>query len=179
MEKFDVNVSDDSYNKRSKEMRDACRKMMREGYFKLNVDEKPNLNVWIPFYKLLCDEVLKIKKKYPSKNIIITQSVYIYEVRKYIRDYLGNNLLFIILNTDSNLLVERIIERHSAQAKELGQTFEEYQGKTVDEFKKNCALWSKGFELMVKDEINTYQIDIDKNVTINHVFNKAKDILNV
>eukprot|EP01084_Bolivina_argentea_P078856 143094_1 len=175
-------ITTDTYSNRSKELIYAYdTQAHKNGYDALWRDEKPPLSVWTPYYKLLAEEIKKVQSIYNDKNIIITQAAYPFIVRQYLRDILGNQLIFIIINVSTDILIKRVMDRMTKEGAEIGQTLEERVksfGATMKQFEQQLVICMKGFDLKQNNEPNTYQIDVDANMSSDQVFQTAQILIN-
>ena len=139
--------------------------MVKKGYFALFEGNKPDISVWKPFYTLFSNEIIKQRKIYPNKNMVISHAVYLREVRDLLRELLGNNLIFIILNTSTDLLLKRKLIYIEETAQRIGKTGKEYLkslGSSFEKATKTITMAYNGFETIQYNEMNTYQIDINQ-----------------
>eukprot|EP00483_Globobulimina_turgida_P005125 UN05135 len=173
-------IAPQSLKNRSKELIDAYDNLaVKNGYQALFKGENPPLSVWKPYYTLLAKEILKVRSKYNDKNMICSQSVYPYCVREYLRSVLCPELIFIVLNTPTELLTKRIIDRDTKSAAGRGWTLKEYIDSfpgdyTIEKYKNEIAVRFIGFEQMQKNEPKTFQIDVDENMTTDEVLHATE-----
>jgi len=168
--------------KRSKKLEESYMKCMKDGYEALFSGKSPDLSAWTPFYSLLCAEVKRMRGKYADKHVVVTHAIYLRSIRDLIRETLGEEVLFIILNPPVNVLGDRAVKRVLEYAKKAKQTPQQYLhgwGIDLDEIHGMTVRNSKGFELKQKDEANSLQIDIDAAMTPEDVFKAAKQSLSL
>ena len=206
-------ISKQTHLKRNEKISNVFTLAVEKGYMPL-FDPKSNLRLnqikiapFAPFYELIIARVKKILKEQKEqekqkekekkedekaeknnsyRNIIITQAVYPFVVREYLRQlFVGSiniKFIFVILNTSVDLLNVRVRARTELSAKEQGKTLDEYCqsfNMTPKEWDEAVTRNQKGFELMIENEENTIQIDINKTMTKQDVFNQVKQQLNL
>eukprot|EP01084_Bolivina_argentea_P236116 397116_1 len=178
-------IAPESLMKRSNELIEAYDKLaVEKGWLALFRGENPPLSVWTPYYSLMAKEILKVRAKYNYKDMIMTQSVYPFCVREFLRSILGKELVFIILNTSKELLTKRIIARDTKNAKTLGKTLQQYidsfgRHTSFEQYEKQVGSRLIGFDVMRTNEPNTFQIDVNEKMTVDDVFHITQNILNV
>lgn len=151
----------------------------KHGFQALFDGKSTDLAVWTPFYSLVCDEVKRTRVQFEDKHIVITHAVYLRSVRDYIRETLGGEVTFLILNTSTNLLPVRGVNRISEIAKRNKQTPQQYLDQwqvKLEDIHAKMVRNQRGFELMQQDEPDTFQLDITENMSRADVFEKAKEL---
>ena len=179
-----VNLESDAYKNRPQELVQAWDKAQKEGYYKLFQKEPTEFSAFQPLYDLMTDRIIKDRASNKNKHIVMSQVVFTREIRDYLRKKLGDDLVFIILNTKKELLVQRLLDRTEEECKEMGVTLIDRikswnPDMDVEGLKSHLAASSNGFEFKEDDEPNTYQIDIDETVNVNDVLSKVANFLNL
>jgi len=166
------------------EIQNAIRTIVQKVYMNLWSNRAPDPKGWEKFYDLVLGVYMKRKKELEGRHIIFDHAVYVRENRDYIRKILGDDLVFLLLDTSGELLYNRIEARTTNQAKSAGMSLKEWvkswnNGHTVESVK---AMWRRnitGFQPMHPDEPNTFQITITEDVSIRDVLKWAQDILDL
>ena len=109
------------------------------------------------------------------------QSVYPVAVRNFLRRQLGEELIVIIIETQKDLLIKRVVARDTNDAAKLGQTLKERLdsfGVSEEQYRERVAARMIGFEALHKNEHrNSYSIDVDESVSAENVLRKTEQIL--
>lgn len=167
--------------KRSKELEAAFTLCTKQGFEALFNGESPDLSVWTPFFSMLCVEVGRARDKYKDKDMVVTYAVYLRSIRDYIRKTLKNeNVTFLILNPPPALLADRGMKRVLEVAEKARKTPQQYLqewGIDLDQIKGMQFRMTNGFEVKQMDEPDTVQIDVDKQMSKEDVFEEAKRLL--
>jgi len=167
---------------RPSEMAKAVTEAIGVGRTKLGKGEYVPWKVWEDFYRLLSRDIASRCGTMREQDFIITFAVYQRSERDYLREMLGRNLTFLLLNVPEELLAERIHDRTRHKAKEKGMTLEEYcsafhPGKTATEVFADWKLRRSGFQPKQLDEPNTVQIDVTWEMSKDHVARAAAELL--
>ena len=113
--------------------------------------------------KCRADDIYKHRTRFKDANIVIAQCVFTKNQRNCIRKILGPELIFIILNLNDECQFERIEKRHG---KSVGQ-----------EYKNTLMNYAKLCESAAHSEPNTYNIDINENMTSKDVTSKIIELI--
>ena len=114
------------------------------------------------YYTGLCKDI-KTEKKRMGGDWVVAQAVPSKALRKHIREQLGPELMFVVLNMTKEDQMKRIKQRHNG----------EEQGGVVDWLTKLYDL----FEPATDDEENTYGLDVTTEMSREDVMKKVLDIL--
>jgi len=158
--------------------------IVQKVYMNLWSNRKPDPTGWEQFYSLCLKTYAERKDEFQNECVIFDHAVYVRENRDYIRQLLGEDLIFLLLDTSPELLYDRIEKRTTSQAEANGMTLEQWvkswnNGHTVDSVKKMWRRNITGFQPMQADEPNTFQIIIDSNVNVDDVLLWAQGVLEV
>merc|ERR1719341_1520603 len=106
-----------------------------------------DIEVWDEFYSQLCEDIQEKRQQHVRKSFVISQAVYTRRARDVIRNILGKDLNFAILQINSDLQVERMCVRAMEQGKEVDE-----------ELKDRLTSATKGFEAKQEDEEQSFEV---------------------
>ena len=121
-------------------------------------------NVCKPFYEAMANDIIKQKKRIGG-NWAIAQAVFSRNQREFIREKIGSNLVFIVLNMTKECQLYRIKSRHGDS---LGEAF----FNTMAKYAELC-------EPAGEDEENAYNVTITENMTRDDVIKKILEIAQI
>jgi len=131
------------------------------------------LELWVPYYKDLCDQIAECYQKTPEKSIVLSFSTYPRVVRDYVREEIkrltGEDLIMIFLDMSKEDYARRqyakLLEWCRTQKTTIQQVWEDsfkLPGKYTEEGIRKFyqeARQMKGLEPIQADEQNSYTID--------------------
>lgn len=180
----DKPVDPEIFKNRPKELKDAMEHTVEKGYYALFRGETVPIFEWIPFYRLMTRDIMRIRNlpENIGRDMVIQNSMYPRSLRYYLRRKLGDQLVIIIINTKKDLLTKRIFDRDEAEAAKAGMTMAErlkaYRPDwTMDQYRKGVESRVNGFDLMDPGEPHTFQIDVDEHVNAIDVLKHTEQIL--
>jgi len=109
-----------------------------------------DIKVWDEFYSQLCQDIKEKREQNIGKNFVVSQAVYTRRARDLIRNILGNDVTFAILQIDNELQVERMCQRAVEQGREVNE-----------EMKGRLSRASKGFEEKQEDEEQSFEVIVN------------------
>ncbi len=184
-----INESDQVPNpammaKRDPEIQSAFDNMMVNGFRSLANGIIPDFVVWENFFSKLIPVIQQFHENNPTKDLIVTFSVYLQSIRDYLRNQI-RDLIFIVLNPSVDNVATRKIQHLRNTATSRNQTLSQFlrsfnpdsdapemeESAIVDLFTAQTRAGSVGFEPANNDEIRTIGISGDK--TIDEVHNEA------
>lgn len=74
-------------------------------------DKSAPAEFWHPYYQLLVDKCLEARRTGDQREIVVSMSVYRREVRDFLREKLGEDLLFLSLDCDVDVVVKGALAR--------------------------------------------------------------------
>lgn len=84
--------------KRDPIVKEAFDNMIANGFSKLQAGQSVDPTVWETFFALLCPAILSAREASGEKDLVVTFSVYLRSVRDFVRQQLGADLAFVVLN---------------------------------------------------------------------------------
>lgn len=140
----------------------VCKRALNDGFMKISQGASVDFSVWADFYKELCADVLRERERLgPGWNFVIANAVYTVQTRDLVRQILGPELKFVVLDIDVELQSERIASR-------FGMPLTAAPG-----MKKCC----KGFEIGREDEVNTCSVKVEREKTLEHITEEVLAVL--
>ena len=115
-----------------------------------------------PFYMVMAEDLVKQRNRLGG-DWAIAQAVFSRKQREYLRQQLGPNLVFVVLNLTKECQKKRVESRHGDS---LGEDFL----VVLEKYAELC-------EPAGEDEENAYNLDIDENMTRDDVIKKLLDIV--
>jgi len=135
----------------------VCKEVLEKGYIELFRGNKVDNEMWDNLYTLLCEDIQRERVKLGGRWVV-NQAVYTRYARQVIRDYFGDDLVFIVLGSgEEDLQVERLSSRMMGE----GEVSKEARETTKQKMKK----YSGGYEEVGDDEQNTFVIKVTKSMT--------------
>jgi len=150
--------------------KEICRLALEEGYRKI-LEKKGEVDpkIWDDLYNILCDDILKEREKIGG-NWVVGQAVYTKAARDLIRSRLGEDLIFIVLESgEEDLQLERLAKRYLGE----GEVTEEAREET----KKKLEQHAGGAEPVEEEEKNTFVIQVTKAQTPEDVVKKVLNFM--
>ena len=142
----------------SKERRDVCSTAI-QGYLQSMKGNPVNPKIWEDFYNLMCEDILKERAKLGGRWVV-NQAVYSKAAREFIRNKLGDDLTFIVLESgEEDLQVKRLAKR------QFGDGEGELNKEAREAAEKQMAKYTGGHEAVQDDEQNTFVINVTKAMT--------------
>ena len=102
-----------------------------------------------PLYKNMGQDIVKQSKRLGG-DMIIAQAVFSRDQREYLREIIGPNLIFLVLNMNKDCQMKRVTERTPG----IGEKYLEI----LYNYAERC-------EPGAKDEINTYNVTVTEEMT--------------
>jgi len=153
----------------SEERKVICKLAMEEGYKQILKGITVDPKIWEDFYNLLCDDILRERTKLGGQWVVC-QAVYTKAGRDVIRNMLGDDLAFVVLESgEDDIQVERMVKRS------LGDG--EITKEVKEETRKKYAVYAGGHEPVEDDELNTFSIYVTKDMTPDDVAKAALEFV--
>ena len=129
---------------------------MRKGIFE-GIEKKAK-----PFYELMSEYLVKERKRLGG-NWAIAHAIFSRTQREFLRQKIGPELVFIVMNMSADCQRKRIEGRH---------------GKAIDkEFLEILCKYAEMCEPAGDDEENAYNLDITEDMTKDDVMEKVYEII--
>ena len=71
--------------------------------------------VWDALYTAMCSDILEKQLASTNTNFIISQAVYTRRSRDMVKELLGPNITFLIMDMDKELQMDRMVERQEGE----------------------------------------------------------------
>ena len=116
-----------------------------------------------PLYKAMTDDITRQQKRLGG-DFAVAHAIASRVSRDYVRQQLGDKVVFIVLNLTKECQNKRIKGRH---------------GDAVEGVQENMGSMFKMYEPAAKDEPNTYNVTIDERDTPDMVLNNVLDLIRI
>jgi hypothetical protein len=174
--------------KRDPKIAKAFDYIVANGFRKLAEGNIVELSIWEKFFSLLVPVILTTRHEHIDRDLVITFSVYCRSIRDYLREELGNDLAFIILNPSIISVGERKVAHLKNTAIARGQTLSQLlrsfhpdsNAPELDEptivsiLTQQAQAGAIGFEPAQEDEIHTLAIT---DMTIDEIHESVRQFL--
>jgi adenylylsulfate kinase-like enzyme len=105
----------------------AFDQMIAQGFQALGKGEAVDFSVWKQFFDLLIPKLQQFRHELPANaNLVVTFSVYLQSIRQYLRQELGEDLQFVILNPSVEDVAMRKVNHLQNTAKARNQTLSQF-----------------------------------------------------
>ena len=135
-----------------------------------SVEDDPG--AWQPFYAGMCQAALQINTPAAAPaGVIVSHSLFRRTHRNFVKEQLGANGLFVVLEPPATLALERAAKRCAGEYKALGKTVEEWIGM--------LEMNSAGFEPHDADHEGEVEALVLRNETegVRHLLSSAEALL--
>eukprot|EP01104_Vermistella_antarctica_P004211 TRINITY_DN14705_c0_g1_i1.p2 TRINITY_DN14705_c0_g1~~TRINITY_DN14705_c0_g1_i1.p2 ORF type:complete len:272 (+),score=65.76 TRINITY_DN14705_c0_g1_i1:101-817(+) len=177
--------------KRDPAVKEAFDTMIAQGFGKLKEGETPDLSVWSGFLSLAAADITRRRADAGDVPFVVTFSIYLRSVRDYLRETLGSDLLFVVLNPDIELVAQRkaqhLLNAAEAQGKTLSQFFRAFHPDSTEPDQPNEVIMEmlrgqsrtggKGFEAAQKDEPGAWGLDVIEGMDAKEVHRQTSAYL--
>lgn len=155
------------------EVKSSFDNMIANGFGKISKGEAVPMEVWSNFFSRLCPVVSKAREENVGKNMIVSFSVYLRSVRDYIRQQLGPELKFVVLNPSIEKVGERKVQHLKNTATARGMTLGQFlksltpgsenqpdleDNVIAEMLTQQAKAGAVGFEAAAEDEPNTLAV---------------------
>lgn len=112
--------------KRDPNIKEAFDNMIENGFKKIASGETVDFQVWENFFSKLVIDIKAARNSLDDKNLVVTFSVYLTSVRDYLRQQLGEDLAFIVLNPSIEHVGIRKVDHLRNTAATRGQSLSQF-----------------------------------------------------
>ena len=114
-----------------------------------------------PFLKLMANHIAKERQRLGG-DFAVAQAIFSHKQRSLLREILGPDLVFIVMNMTKESQMERLSKRHA--------------GNMPEAFMNVLIKWAEMCEPAGEDEVNAYNLDITADMTKEEVVQKVLEI---
>ena len=159
--------------KRDPDIKAAFDHMAANGFSKLSAGEVTEFSAWEPFFSRLYPAILSAREAAGAdKDMVVTFSVYLRSIRDYLRQHLGESLIFVVLNPSVDSVGFRKVAHLKNTAAARGQTLSQFlrsfhpdsdapdieESVLVGILTEQARAGGKGFEPAFPDEMRTLAV---------------------
>ena len=152
----------------SQERKEACNRMLNEGYMNLMFGRKTDPSVWERGYDMMCDDIIGERKRLGG-DWVVNQAVYTRDARDIVRKKLGPNLKFVILEMDQELQIKRLAKRSLSGVCHANELSGHITEGALEKAKKDVITRTGGLEKAQTDEPNTFALEITESMSLDDV----------
>ena len=98
--------------------------------FRSSDDVKDEPAAWQPFYRAMCEDVLRAQKQLAGvkPGLVVTHAVYLASMRAFIKQLLGAEAVVLVLQMPAEVAITRVAKRCAEQYVQMGKSVDEWAG---------------------------------------------------